>query len=395
MKSLDTIRRHRRSSLPCLAALAAFVMTACHGDGNEATPTMPNPDPGLVELGREIFRYDTFGDERQWTDELRLHEVVATLKPNDALAVGLKVDAEAVPAEVLANADLEDPATTLALIGFDAVVGVVGRVEGGRLVSLGVSCALCHSTVDDSVAPGIGRRLDGWANTDIDPGLILSLSPALQDPAIQDALKSWGPGKYDARFNQDGESDPAVIPPAYGLRDVLLSTFTGDGDISYWNAYVAITQMGGQGVIRDPRIGLHVVRTPDLVSSKLPALAAYQHSLATPAAPTGALDAADIEAGRVLFEGMARCSECHPGPTFSDGMLHQPTAVGADPRHAQRSATGLYRSTPLRGLWQHAPYFHDGSAATLDDVVEHYDGVLQLGLDAEQKRLLATYLQTL
>ncbi|MEO6595704.1 MAG: hypothetical protein ABIP94_13205, partial [Planctomycetota bacterium] len=348
-----------------------------------------------VTAGQLIFRFDTFGDERQWTDALRLHEVVATLPPTVALAVGLKVDADAVPPGVLANADLNDPGTTLALIELNAVVGIIGRVEAGQLTSLGVTCALCHSTVDDSVAPGIGRRLDGWANTDLDPGRILALSPSLQDPSVQAALLSWGPGKYDARFNQDGESDPAVIPPAYGLRDVELTTFTGDGDISYWNAYVAITQMGGRGVFHDSRIGVHVVRTPDLVTSKLAALAAYQHSLGTPTAPAGSVDAIAAQAGRALFVGRARCIECHSGPTFSDGQLYPPAVVGTDPRHAQRSATGLYRTTPLRALWQHAPYFHDGSAATLEDVVGHYDRLLQLGLDAEGVRVLVEYLKSL
>jgi mono/diheme cytochrome c family protein len=383
----------RAPSLSGAAILTALFFTACHR--NSAPAAAQPPEAGLVEVGKQMYRYDTFGDERQWTDGLRLHEVVGTLPPTVALAVGLKVDADAVPEAVLASADLEDPATTLALIELGAVVGIVGRVESGQLTSLGVTCALCHSTVDDRVAPGIGSRLDGWANTDLDPGRILALSPAVQDPVTLAALRSWGPGKYDARFNQDGESDPAVIPPAYGLRDVSLTTFTGDGDISYWNAYVAITQMGGRGVFHDPRIGLHVARTPDLVTPKLAALAAYQHSLSTPTPPAFSFEPGDAEAGRALFAGAARCSECHSGPTFSDGRLHPPALVGTDPRHAQRSATGLYRTTPLRGLWQHPPYFHDGSAATLGDVVRHYDDHLQLRLDDEQVRVLVEYLKSL
>jgi hypothetical protein len=370
------------------------MVAGCHNrEDTPAAPVTPNPD--LVQLGQQIFRFDTFGDERQWTDELRLHEVLATLPPTVALAVGLKVDADAVPPAVLANADLSAPATTLALIELNAVVGIVGRVEAGQLTSVGVTCALCHSTVDDSVAPGIGRRLDGWANTDLDPGRILALSPTAQDPTVQAVLLSWGPGKYDARFNQDSQNHPTVIPPAYGLRNVPLTTFTGDGDISYWNAYVAVTQMGGMGVFQDPRIGVSVVRTPDMVTPKLAALAAYQHSLLTPAPLAGSYDPFAAQEGWALFTGSARCVECHSGPAFSDGQLYSPDVIGTDPRHAQRSATGLYRTTPLRGLWQHAPYFHDGSAATLEDVVAHYDTHLKLGLDIEAMRNLVEYLKSL
>src|SRR5688572_11036367 len=261
-----------------------------------------------AKSGQEIFRFDTFGDERLWTDTLRMHEVIASsVSPRTALAVGLKVDADALPEGILATADLDSPATTVALLGLNAVVGVQGKVEDGQLVEVGITCALCHSTVDDSVAPGIGSRLDGWSNGDLDPGVIISLSPALTE-AQRAVYASWGPGFYDPRFNLDGINGPVVIPPAYGLQGVALETYTGDGPISYWNAYVAITQMGGKGDFSDPRIGVSIDVKNDLVTSKLPALAAYQLSLAAPPPPAGSFDAQAAVRGRDVFEGQGRCA---------------------------------------------------------------------------------------
>jgi len=313
------------------------------------------------------------------------------VSPRTALGVGLKVDSDALPPGILQTADLDDPATTAELIQLGAVVGVEGVVDGGQLREVGVTCALCHSSVDDSVAPGIGRRLDGHANRDLDPGLILSLSPALQDPDSQAALKSWGPGRYDAYWNHDGISDPVLIPPIYGLRDVELETYTGEGPISYWNAYVAVTQMGGIGTFVDPRLGIDIEASPDLVTPKLPALLEYQLSLEPPGAPPGSFDAAAAERGRILFEGKAGCAGCHSGPALTDAneRLHRPEETGMDPVLAGRGTTGLYRTTPLRALSAHAPYFHDGSAATLAAVVDHYDSFLSLGLaDAERAELV-------
>lgn len=374
------------------ATIVAFTPLAC-SESHSSPPGDPNPD--LALLGRDIFRHDTFGDEVQWTDTLRLHEVVETLTPTTALALGLKVDSEAIPAEVLASADLEDPATTVALIELNAVIGVHGVVENGHITQIGVTCALCHSNVDDSVAPGIGRRLDGWANTDLDVGRILAATPPMQDPAIQAELLSWGPGKYDARFNQDGISDPTVIPPAYGLAGTDLVTYTGDGDIAYWNAYVAVTQMGGQGVFEDPRIGVSIEHSPDRVTSKLDALRAYQHSLATPPPPPGSFDPVQAARGRTVFEGAAGCANCHREPNFTVSTLLPPGAIGTDPTHAARSATGAYRVTPLRALWQHPPYFHDGSAATLEAVIEHYEAQFGLNLTPGEKADLAEYLRSI
>jgi hypothetical protein len=255
---------------------------------------------------------------------------------------------------------------------------------------------LCHSIVDDSVAPGIGKRLDGFANRDLLPGTILASSPAFtaKEKAV---LRSWGRGFYDPRWNQDGINGPVLIPPAYGLRGVPLATYTGDGSISYWNAYVAITQMGAQGVFVDERIDVAVVRTPDVVHKHLPALLAYQLSLPAPRPKPGSLDLVATVRGWAIFRGQGRCASCHEGQTFTDAgeTLHAAEETGVDPLYATRSATGLYRTTPLRGLLQHPPYFHDGSQATLADVVEHYDRVLDLGLTADQQRDLTEYLKSL
>ena len=399
-------RRLSRALTPLVLGLSGVLLSACGGSGGTTTPAL---DPELVAQGQQIFRQDTFGDEAQWTDTLRMHEVIEqNVTPRVALAVGLKVDSEALPAAVIEGlqkgaVDLDDPATTLALIKLGAVVGVKGTVEtvGGveRLTKFGITCALCHSTVDNSLAPGIGKRLDGWANRDLDPGAIISLSPVLT--AAQKAIyASWGKGKFDPRFNVDGQSKPVVIPPAFGLRGVTKVTYTGDGDeIAYWNRYVSVVEMGGQGSFSEPRLNLDVVHgTQDLVSAKLPALQAYQLSLAAPAAPAGSFDAVAAERGRVLFSGAGQCISCHGGATFTDSRLHAPAASMAEPEtpsYASRSATKMYRATPLRGNWQHPPYFHDGSAADQEAVVDTYNRRLNLGLSAQDVQDLAQYLRSL
>jgi mono/diheme cytochrome c family protein len=378
-----------------------MAVAAC-GDGDSG-PTEPSPDE--IAEGKEIFRFDTFGDETFWTDSLRLHEVIqSAVSPLTALGVGLKVDADALPPGTLESADLNDPATTIALLKLNAVVGVQGTVEtiGDRdtLTRVGITCALCHSTVNNSVQDGIGQRLDGWPNRQLDPGAIIALSPALTSEQ-RAVYGSWGPGKYDARFNFDGQNDPAVIPPAYGLAGVNSVTFTGDGDSpAYWNRYVAVTQMHGHGTFSEPRLGISVDNTSgtgDLVEAKLPALEAYQLSLTAPPAPADTFDVAAAERGRAVFEGQGQCATCHSGEAFTDAnsVLHDTTEVPTDPTHARRSATKMYRTTPLRGIWQHPPYFHDGSAATLADVVERYDAASGLGLSAEQKADLVEYLKSL
>jgi hypothetical protein len=379
-----------------------LVVAALVGCGDDDKPAL---GPCATDDGQCIFRNDTFGDEQLWTDTLKLHELVQGLKPTTALSVGLKVDAEAVPPDVLASADLEDPATTVALIGLNAVVGVRGEVANGKITKIGITCALCHSTVDNSVLPGVGKRLDGWPNRDLNPGAILSLTPGLSaftaslgvdNAAAKAALESWGAGRYDARFNQDTENHPVLIPPAYGLRDVALETYTGEGPVSYWNAYVAVTQMGGHGDFVDDRIGIAIRQSPDRVTPMLPALRAYQFSLEPPAPPAGSFDAAAAARGKVLFEGQARCSSCHAGASYTDApKLHAAAETGMTENEARRSATGMYRTTPLRGAWQHPPYFHDGSATTLLDVVEHYDQALGLSLTEAQRSDLEQYLKSL
>jgi hypothetical protein len=366
--------------------------------------------------GLEIFRFDTFGDEQLWTDVLRMHDVLPAVDPMTALSVGLKVDVEALPRRLIAalrrgDVDLTDPAVTVELLRLNAVVGIKGTVEDGQLTRVGITCALCHSTVDDSFAEGIGRRLDGWANIDLNVGAIVNLSPSPLIDDFRDEFADWGPGKYDPRHHAfDGTaliplntpSVPIVIPPIYGLQGVGFETYTGDGPISYWNQYVGVGQMGGQGSFFDPRIGLVIRQRPDLVAPKLRALLEYQLSLRTP--PPGSFDRQAARRGRRVFRDEARCSSCHQGSTFTDVLsgrrrgvpvLHEPAETGMDPTYALRSATKQYRTTPLRGLQHHPPYFHDGSAPDLPAVVEHYDQHFGLNLTDDQKSDLVEYLKSL
>lgn len=391
-----------------LAGCMASSQPAVHNTGTDIGTdfgpiTKPN-DTALVQAGKRVFRFDTYGDEHFWTGTAQLNQVIEqVVTPKVALSVGLKVDADALPANLIAalkagQVDLNSTATTVALIKLNAVVGVVGDVDGhGRLKSVGISCALCHSTVNNSLAPGIGQRLDGWPNRDLNPGAIIALSPAI--PTAQKAVyNSWGPGRYDPRFNIDHINGPVLIPPAYGLAGVNLETYSGDGPIPYWNDYVAVTQMHALGNFSDPRLGpaYTVTSQIELVRPKLPALRAYEESLTKPSPPPVA-DTAAVARGQALFVGMARCSTCHALPVFTDAnvRLHSPTAAGTDPGYALRSATKMYRTTPLRGLVFHAPYFHDGSAATLADVVNHYDTLFHLDLTAQEKSDLVQYLRTL
>jgi mono/diheme cytochrome c family protein len=389
-------------------ALSSIAAVSCSDSAKRSV------DPALAAMGKDIFRMDTFGNETFWTDTLMMNQVIQTaVDPATALSVGLKVDAEAIPAEVVmgvqnGTVSLTSPATTIALLKLNAVVGVKGTVEsvGGAdtLTRVGITCALCHSTVDDSFMKGIGKRLDGWANVDLNPGAIIALSPALT--AEQKAVySSWGKGKYDPRYNQDGENGPQVIPPAFGLLGIDSVTATGDGkDLQYWNRYVAVTQMGGHGTFEEPRTGVDVTNgTDDLVSSKLPALQEYQLSIAAPPPPAGSFDQAAAARGKTVFEGAGKCASCHGGDSFTDAnsKLHDPSEVVSEPEpngapsYASRSATKKYRTAPLRGVWQHPPYFHNGSAATLDAVVDTYDTKKSLGLTADQKSDLVQYLKSL
>jgi cytochrome c5 len=426
-------------------ATAATLQSAC---GRTAEAMAPAPlraahdDPASqtalrqVDEGRRTFRFDTFGDEAFWSGVLRLQEPIAGASPKAALGLGLKVDVDALPRQVVealahGKVNLEDPAVTLALLAKDAVVGVKGKVENGTLRSIGITCALCHSTVDDSLAPGVGHRLDGWPNRDLNVGKIVSLSPSLGPvadllgvdvPTLESVLASWGPGKFDAEvfldgkaFRPDGKTAATLIPPAFGLAGVNLHTFTGWGQVTYWNAFVANLEMHGQGTFFDPRLddaakfpiaarnGFGHVRPPegkpDLVTPKLPALHVYQLALEAPRPPEGSFDAAAAARGKTVFGGKAKCASCHVPPIFTEPgwNMHTAEELGIDDFQASRSPEGRYRTTPLKGLFAHAKggFYHDGRFATLEDVVDHYDQHLGLGLTPAQKADLIEYLKSL
>ena len=395
----------------------------------------------LLRAGRQIFRYDTFGDEAFWGDALHLHRAIAGernggvgpgVSPKTALAVGLKVDLDALPPALqrqlrAGEVNLDDPATTLALLKLNAVVGVTGRFNAdGSLRSMGVQCAFCHSTVDDALGPGIGHRLDGWANRDLNVGVIVSLAPNLQPfsdllgvdvETVKRVLNSWGPGRFDAEldkdgkaFRPDGKQAGTLIPPAFGLAGVNLHTWTGFGSVPYWNAYVGATEMHGSGTFFDARLnaadqyavsarsGSHNTRgVPDRLTAKLAALHFYQLSIPAPKASAGSFDPEAFARGKVLFEGSARCATCHVPPLFTEpgNNLHAPSEVGVDAFQADRSPTHMYRTAPLAGLWSHQKggFYHDGRFATLLDVVNHYESLFALGLTDQQKKDLVEYLK--
>ena len=398
----------------------------------------------MVNDGRKIFRFDTFGDEAYWGDTIKLHQAVAGAKlggvgpgvsPKTALAVGLKVDVDALPPAIVSGlkagtVDLTDPATTLALMSLNAVVGITGffSPDGKQLQSMGVQCALCHSTVDDSLAPSVGHRLDGWANRDLNVGAIVALAPDLSvltkllgadDATVRTVLNSWGPGKFDAEllldgkaFRPDGQSGAVLIPPAFGLAGVNLGTWTGYGQTTYWNAFVANLEMHGKVTFFDERLndatqfpiaakaGFGNVRADsDLITSKLAALHFYQ--LAIPAPPSVEIGAFNFTAkrGQALFNGKAKCAACHVPPLFTEPgyNLHTPQEIGIDDFQANRSPAKGYRTAPLRGLSTHQKggFFHDGRFPTLRAVVDHYDDFLGTGLTDDEKNDLVEYLRTL
>ncbi|MEO8837709.1 MAG: hypothetical protein ABI351_03245 [Herbaspirillum sp.] len=411
---------HKLPTLSLTIIAATLLLAGCGGsDSPHAEAPEAALDPMLVAQGKDVFRNNTFGDETQWTDTLKLNKEVETkVDPTTALKFGLKVDSEALPAAVVkgiqdGSISLTDPQTTLALLKLNAVLGLKGQVDTDivsgklKLTKLGVTCALCHSTVDNSFAPGIGKRLDGWPNRDLNSGAIIALSPALTD--LQKAVyNSWGPGMYDPRYNQDGLNGPQVIPPAYGLFGMHRIISTGDGsDLAYWNRYVGVTQMGGHGTFVDARIGTKGVNVKngddDLITAFLPALQAYQLSIDAPPPPAGSFDTAAAQRGKLVFNGKGTCIACHSGKLFSDGniRLHlvsetvgEPEKPGV-PSWASRSATKMYRTAPLAGVWQHAPYFHNGSAATLEAVVETYNSRKNLNLSTQEISDLTQYLKSL
>ena len=421
------------------AAMMAFAAPAAR----KGSPDQENARHAqtMLDEGKRIFRFDTFGSESFWGDALQLHRAIAGEKnggvgpgvsPKTALSVGLKVDADALPNALkrqlaAGKVDLDDPATTIALLKLNAVVGVTAFTNrDGSVRSMGLQCALCHSTVDNSFAPGIGKRLDGWANRDLNVGAIVSLAPNLKpftdllgvDAAtVKKVLTSWGPGRYDAFLNKDGKAfrpdgkqAGTLIPPAFGLAGVDLATSTGSGSVTYWNAYVGVTQMHGLGTYFDARFGnkdqypvsaksgsWNTREKPDRVTPKLAALHLYQLSIPAPKAPVGSYDKAAFERGKSVFNGPGKCANCHVPPLFTEPghNLHAPSEIGIDSFQADRSPTHMYRTAPLAGLWTHQKggFYHDGRFASLADVVNHYDGHFKLNLSDANKKDLVEYLK--
>ena len=395
------------------------------------------------EEGRHIFRFDTFGDEAFWGDAMQLHQSVEGSKfggvgpgvsPNTALAVGLKVDVDALPASLIqelktGQVNLNDPAVTLALLKLNSVVGVTGFFKpDGTLRSMGIQCALCHSAVDNSLAPGIGHRLDGWANRDLNVGQIVALAPNLQPFAdllgvdqgtVRTVLQSWGPGHFDAElaldgkaFRPDGKTSAVLIPTAFGLAGVNLHTWTGWGSVTYWNAFVANLEMHGKGNFLDPRLDNadqfpvaakagfgHVSNSTDLITPKLAALHFYQLALPAPEPPVGSFDPGAAKRGQTVFDGAGKCATYHVAPLYTEPgwNMHTPSEVCVDSFQADRSPDRRYRTSPLGGLWTHMSggFYHDGRFSTLQDVVKHYDDCLRLGLTHQNKSDLVEFLKSL
>ena len=432
-----------------IAVALGIVIMAIELQGASSSRRAPAPAPDvqqdsnqLITEGRQTFRFDTFGDEDFWGGQLGLHLAVAGsasggigsgLSPEGALRLGLKVDSSALPAVLQqqiqsGSVDMNDPAVTATLLQLNAVVGVTGFFDGqNRLRSIGIQCALCHSTVDDSLATGIGERLDGWANRDLDIGKIISLAPNLAPIAdllhvsqdtVRQVLRSWGPGKFDAElvldgkaFQPNGKSAATLIPPAFGLQGVDLHTWTGWGNVTYWNAFVANIEMHGKGSFTDARLdnaaqfpiaaqaGLgHIKNEQDRITPKLSALHYYQLSLVAPAPPAGSFDEVAAQRGETVFDS-AHCGRCHIEPIYTEPgwNMHTPAEVGVDSFQADRAPDHRYRTSPLRGLWTHqkSGFFHDGRFATLLDVVQHYDSLFSLGLTERQQNDLVQYLLSL
>jgi cytochrome c5 len=439
----------RKMKFPLAVAVAMLALATLHSEQRPHHPSSPNDAAinrnadRLLEQGREIFRYDTFGDQDFWGGALGLHQAIEGtqhggvgpgVSPATALAVGLKVDVDALPATLIqqlknGQVNLNDPGTTLALLKLNSVVGVTGFFKpDGTLQSVGIQCALCHTNVDNSLAPGIGHRRDGWANRDLNVGAIIALSPSVQpfadllgvdQPTVRTVLNSWGPGKFDAElamdgkaFRPDGKSGSVLIPPAFGLAGVNMHTWTGWGSVTHWNAFVANLEMHGKGTFYDPRLkdaaqfpvaakaGFDNVRnSEDLITGKLAALHVYQLAIPAPVPPKGSFDAASAQRGKSVFTGKAQCSTCHVGSlTTEPGWnMHTPAEVCVDDFQANRAPDHRYRTAPLNGLWTHTKggFYHDGRFATINDVIDHYDSCFSLGLTAAEKTDLSQYLLSL
>lgn len=426
-----------------LLGVVSFPLSQNQPSGDSHSQTIEANAQQMLGEGRKTFRFDTFGSETFWGNTLKLHQAIAGaqnggvgpgVSPKTALAVGLKVDVDALPKDLIealkaGKVNLDDPATTLALLKLNSVVGVTGFFDKqGKIQSMGIQCALCHSTVDDSLAPGIGHRLDGWPARDLNVGAIVSLAPDLKHftdllgadlPTVKKVLASWGPGCYDAELDKDGKAlrpdgkrACTLIPPAYGLAGVNLHTWTGFGSVPYWNAYVGVGEMHGSGTFFDARLsdpaqypvaaksGSWNVRSkPDQITAKLAALHFYQLAIPAPKPPSGSFDTAAAAAGKDVFNNKAKCASCHVPPLYTEpgNNLHTPGEVGVDSFQADRSPTHMYRTAPLAGLWSHqkAGFYHDGRFATLNDVIDHYDTLQKLGLTSQEKKELLEYLKSL
>jgi hypothetical protein len=420
-----------------------------------------------VAEGEQTFRFDTFGDQAFWGDTLKLHHAIEGaglggvgpgVSPKTALAVGLKVDLDALPSNLVeqiekGRVNLNDPAVTLALLKLNAVIGVTGFFNSsGTLKSVGIQCALCHSTVDNSTPalcagqitpnPGtgcIGHRLDGWPNRDLNVGAIVALAPDLSAVAdllstqatVRNVLNSWGPGKFDAELLLDGKafnpqqvtdgavtgtnvSGATLIPPAFGLGGVNLHTWIGWGSVPHWNAFVANLEMHGKGRFFDPRLNNaaqfpiaaahgfadlpHINPDDDLITSKLAPLQLYQLSIPAPN-PTVPFDKAAAARGDELFSGKAGCNNCHAEPLWTEPgwNLHQPSEVCIDSFQADRGPDMRYRTSPIGALSTHfkGGFYHDGRFADLNAVVNHYNACMNLGLTDGEKSDLIQYLLSL
>ena len=450
-----------RWSVPIVALAAAAALISYDGAlaeqrTKQAAPAAPsrldaavrdNVERLLAE-GIQTFRYDTFGSEDFWGGRVKLHQAIQGekfggvgpgLSPKKALEFGLKVDMEAVPKNVATaiktgKVDLNDPANTLLLLKANAVLGVTGffNEDGKSLKSVGIQCALCHSTVNNAFMPGIGRRLDGWPNRDLNIGAIVASAPDLRafaevlevdEATVKKVLTSWGPGQFDAQLNLDGKAfrpdgKPAATlnPPAFGLAGVNNHTWTGAwGTVTYWNAYVGNLEMHGKGKFYDPRLDNaekypvaartrqgHKDDGEDRITAKLPALHFYQLSLPSPQPPPGTFDAAAAARGEKLFAGKARCASCHVPPLFTEPGWNCTRRTRSESTIFKRSVrlTSCTRTTPLRALWEtkqihKGGFYHDGRFATVKDVVEHYNDHFTLSLTGEEKRNLIEYLKSL
>ena len=397
----------------------------------------------MLQKGQRVFRFDTFDDQTFWGGALKLHQSIEGAKfggvgpglsPTAALGVGLKIDVDALPSSLIdelrhGKVNLDDPAVTLALLKLNSVIGVTGFFNpDGSLRSVGIQCALCHSTVDNSLTQGIGHRLDGWANRDLNVGEIVSLAPNLQPFAdllgvdqatVRKVLRSWGPGHFDAElaldgkaFRPDGKTSAVLIPPAFGLAGVNLHTWTGWGSVTYWNTFVANLEMHGKGNFFDPRLDNaaqfpvaakagfgHVTNVPDVITPRLASLHFYQLAIPAPTPPKGSFNKDAAKRGQVVFNGTAKCSSCHVPPLYTEPgwNMHTPNEICVDSFQADRAPDQRYRTSPLNGLWTHTKggFYHDGRFNTLLNVVNHYDSCFSLGLSNQEKADLVEFLKSL